>query len=230
MKVIGAGLPRTGTLTQKVALEMLGFGPCHHMVNLFTDMDEIAVWREVFEGGRDWDTIFAGFQSAVDWPASFYYRDLSEHYPEAKVLLSVRDLEAWERSIRSTIWEFYYGDTVLRHLVSAAADVNPKWRGYRKMMIEMWDAAGVFTPDGAVHSSLTDVVERHIEAVTQAVPAQRLLVWDVTEGWDPLCAFLGVDVPAASLPKLNDGATFFERGNAMSLRLLNEWWEREHPA
>ena len=230
MKVIGAGLPRTGTLTQKVALEMLGFGPCYHMVNLFADMGLVTVWREVLEGKRDWDTVFGGFQSAVDWPASFFYRDLVEYYPEAKVLLSVRHPADWERSMRTTIWEALHGDTLAGHLASASEHVNPQWRAYVALMGELWEAQGAFALDGYVQSSLADVIERHTAAVVDAVPHDRLLVWDVNEGWEPLSAFLAVDVPEEPLPNLNDSRTFVDGVIEMSLRWLNEWWGREHPA
>lgn len=230
MKVIGAGLPRTGTLTQKVALEMLGFGPCYHMVNLFADWGQLAVWQEAFEGGRDWGRIFAGCQSEVDWPGSFYFRDLVAAYPEAKVLLSVRDPGDWERSMRATVCQHWEGDTLLRHLTAASTQVSSTWGAYIELMKTMWTAQGAFGPDGTWVSALADVLEQHTEAVTQAVPTERLLAWDVNEGWEPLCAFLEVDVPAARLPRLNDSATYVERGTEMSLRYLNEWWEREHPA
>src|SRR5436853_7037668 len=102
MKLIGAGLPRTGTLSQKVALEMLGLGPCYHMVNVLGDLDQAEGWRRALEGQGPWDEIFDGFQSTVDWPGSFFYKELVEAYPDAKVLLSVRDPEAWTRSMRDT--------------------------------------------------------------------------------------------------------------------------------
>ena len=92
MKVIGAGLPRTGTLSQKVALEMLGFGPCYHMVNVLTDLPLPEHWeRGDGRGPADWDAIFGEHESTVDWPGSFFYRELADAYPEAKVVLSVRD-------------------------------------------------------------------------------------------------------------------------------------------
>src|ERR1700677_4666254 len=94
MKVIGAGLPRTATLTQKVALEMLGFGPCYHMVNVLSNLDLAPQWQEALEGSSDWDELFLGSQSTVDWPGAFFYRELMDFYPEAKVLLSVRSGEA----------------------------------------------------------------------------------------------------------------------------------------
>src|SRR5689334_20129131 len=126
MKLIGAGLPRTGTLSQKVALEMLGLGPCYHMVNVLADLDEAQEWQRGLDGEGPWDDIFDGFQSVVDWPGSFFYKELAEHYPDAKVLLSVRDAEAWERSMRDTIWGIFYGDMLIRDLSEARERVDPK--------------------------------------------------------------------------------------------------------
>src|SRR5438067_6231148 len=103
MKVIGAGLPRTATLTQKVALEMLGVGPCYHMVNVLSDLTLADDWRDALEGRADWDKLLGGFESTVDWPGGFFYRELLDAYPDAKVLLSVRDPAAWEHSMRDTV-------------------------------------------------------------------------------------------------------------------------------
>ena len=93
MRVIGAGLPRTGTLTQKVALEMLGLEPCYHWVNVIADLDQVGVWNRALDGEEPWEEVFGGFQATVDWPGGYFWRELMEHYPDAKVLLSVRDPE-----------------------------------------------------------------------------------------------------------------------------------------
>src|SRR5215469_1351729 len=98
MQVIGAGLPRTATLTQKISLEMLGIGPCYHMVNVLSDLSLVPQWAAAFDGGADWDKIFGPAQSSVDWPGSFFWRELAEYYPEAKVLLSVRSSGSWANS------------------------------------------------------------------------------------------------------------------------------------
>ena len=124
MKLIGAGLPRTGTLSQKVALEMLGLAPCYHMVNVLGDLDEALVWRRALEGEQPWEEVFDGYQSTVDWPGSFFYKELVEFYPDAKVLLSVRDADGWERSMRDTIWGVFYGDILIRDLSSARTRVG----------------------------------------------------------------------------------------------------------
>src|SRR6516162_2082937 len=113
MKVIGAGLPRTATLTQKVALEMLGFGPCYHMVDVLADLDQAKLWQRALDGEAPWDQIFDGFNSTVDWPGGYFYRELIDVYPDAKVLLSVRDGDSWSCSMRDTIWGLFYGDILI---------------------------------------------------------------------------------------------------------------------
>ena len=125
MKVIGAGLPRTATLTQKISLEMLGFGPCYHMVNVLADLSLAPKWAAAFDGNADWDAIFGGSQASVDWPGSFFWRELIEYYPDAKVLLSVRSGEAWANSMKNTIWGVFYDDVLMRHLSDARAHDRP---------------------------------------------------------------------------------------------------------
>src|SRR5579859_293655 len=143
MKVIGAGLPRTGTLSQKVALEMLGLGPCYHMVNVLADLEQTATWRAALAGQADFGEVFADFGSSVDWPGSFFYRELADAFPEAKVLLSVRSAEDWERSMRETIWDIFYGDHLLNDVSRARGRVDPAWKGYIEMMEGMWEQSGL---------------------------------------------------------------------------------------
>src|ERR1700761_670692 len=143
MKVIGAGLPRTGTLSQKIALEMLGLGPCYHMVNVLSDLDLADGWRHAVEGRISPTEMLEGFQATVDWPGSFFYRDLIDVYPDAKVLLSVRPAEAWTRSMRDTIWGVIFGDNLIRHMSDAWMQVDPQWCGYMGLMREMWHRSGL---------------------------------------------------------------------------------------
>ena len=148
MKVIGAGLPRTGTLSQKVALEMLGFGPCYHMVNVLTNLPLARQWEQAIDGGVDWDEVFGGeaeHESTVDWPGAFFYRELTDTYPDAKVVLSVRDPEAWERSMLDTIWDVLYGHSVMAHISMAREAVDPDWQAYMDLMRRMWAAQGIFS-------------------------------------------------------------------------------------
>src|SRR5437764_12727549 len=134
MRLIGAGLPRTGTLSQKVALEMLGLGPCYHMVNVLADLDEAVHWQRALDGDAPWQEVFGGFQATVDWPGAFFYEELTDVYPEAKVLLSVREADSWGRSMRETIWGVLYGDILIRHLSDARSQVDPKWCSYIELM------------------------------------------------------------------------------------------------
>jgi Sulfotransferase domain len=224
MKVIGAGLPRTGTLSQKVALEMLGLGPCYHMVNVLADLSNTAVWRAALDGRPDFREVFADFDSSVDWPGSFFYRELMDVFPDAKVLLSVRPGEDWERSMRETIWAIFYGDHLLNDLSRARGRVDAAWQGYIEMMEGMWEQSGLLGGGAtAGPGELARAFDAYNEEVIATVPAERLLVWSVTDGWDPLCEFLGVDVPDAPFPNLNDSHQFTERILDGSLIALQEW-------
>lgn len=224
MKLIGAGLPRTGTLSQKVALEILGLGPCYHMVNVLADIELVPKWRAAFEGDTDWPGIFGEHQATVDWPGSYFYRELIDAYPDAKVLLSVRDGESWARSMRETIWGILYDDVLIRDVSNARAKLDPKWRGYIELMKGMWERSGLM-PGGieTTPEAMGEAMERFHEEVRRNVPGDRLLVWSVTDGWEPLCAFLEVPVPEMPFPHLNDAREFKERVIDMSLLALQQW-------
>jgi hypothetical protein len=224
MRLIGAGLPRTGTLSQKVALEMLGIGPCYHMVNVLADLDETDVWRRALEGEEPWEQLFGGYQATVDWPSSFFYRELIEFYPNAKVLLSVRDAEGWERSMRDTIWGVLYGDLLIRDLSDARSRVDAKWRGYTEMMRGMWERSGLIAEGAHTTSeSMRAAMERYNQEVQATVPPERLLVWSPAEGWEPLCRFLELPAPDVPFPHLNDSEEFAERVIDGALLALQAW-------
>ncbi len=231
MRLIGAGLPRTGTLSQKVALEMLGLEPCYHMVNVLADLDEAEGWRRALDGEPVWPELMPRFQATVDWPGSFFYRQLAEFYPDAKVLLSVRDPEGWERSMRETIWGVLFGEMLIRDLSRARARVDAKWRGYIELMEQMWLQSGLI-PDGSQTDSETmcAAMERFNAEVQATVPADRLLVWSVGDGWEPLCQFLELPVPDTPFPHLNDSKVFAERIVDGALLALGEWRARETEA
>lgn len=227
MKVIGAGLPRTGTLSQKVALEMLGFGPCYHMVNVLTDLPLARQWEAAMDGEAAWDEVFGEHESTVDWPGAFFYRELAEAYPEAKVVLSTRDPEPWEKSMRDTIWGLFYGESPMAHLSAARELVDPEWHAYLQLMLRMWAAQGIFAGSQLRPGQLGEAIVRYEEQVKRNVPEHRLLVWSVQEGWEPLCDFLEVDVPEAQFPRLNDSKMFVDRIIDGSLVVLQEWRARE---
>jgi hypothetical protein len=225
MKVIGAGLPRTATTTQMVVLEQLGLAPCYHMRDLLADLPKgLPLWEAAAAGNA---------KSTVDWPSARYYRELMDYYPDAKVLLSVRDGESWVRSMRETVWGIFHGDSVLHYASAARTVVDPLWRRYIKLMNGMnWDEeTGVLAGDTYSDEGLAAIMDRWNEEVRGAVPAERLIEWYPSDGWESLCERLGVDVPADPIPHLNDTASFKEGIIGGALGVLNQWWDaRERPA
>ncbi|MGH3239745.1 MAG: sulfotransferase family protein [Spirillospora sp.] len=213
MEVIGAGFGRTGTTSLKAALERLDFGPCYHMSTVIAEPYRVRQWFDIGEGrAGDWDEVFAGHRSALDWPASSYWRELADHFPDAKVILTVRDPERWYDSIASTIFATALAETrplplrrrLVRWLVARRA---PDFALYPRM------GQTVITDrvfDGRIddRDHVLRVFDRHIDEVKAAIPDGRLLVFDVKEGWDPLCAFLGVPVPDEPFPRSNDRAAW----------------------
>ncbi len=211
MKLIGAGLPRTGTLSQKIALEMLGLGPCYHMVNVLGELDETERWRQALNRELSLDAIFDGFEATVDWPGSFFYKELVDLYPDAKVLLSVRDGDSWARSMHDTIWGVLYGDIFIRHMSEAWCDIDPKWRSYMSLMDQMWKRSGLMEDENTTMEWMSSAMGRYHDEVQRTVPAERLLVWSVGDGWEPLCEFLELPVPDAPFAHVNDSRQFGER-------------------
>jgi hypothetical protein len=224
MKLIGAGLPRTGTLSQKVALEMLGLGPCYHMVNVLGDLDQADYWKRALAGENVWDDVFDGFNSTVDWPGGYFYKELVEHYPDAKVLLSERDPEKWARSMGDTVWAVRNGDSLMRNLSDARGHVDEGWAKFLEMIDGLlWHDRGTFADAKETPEQLASAMTRFNEEVKANVPAERLLVWDVTQGWEPLCEFMELPVPDQPFPNVNDSKEFVERIYGGALAKLNEW-------
>lgn len=205
LAVIGAGYPRTGTLSLKVALEELGLGPCHHMQEVFRTPRLQTAWERVFSGDAvDWDDVFQGYGATVDAPACYVYDRLMQRYPDARVVLSVRDPDRWFDSMASTILSEGYLDTLM------ASPVGPMLAKMLPFAMGLSDApAG--TPAGPLSRELMIAAyHAHVEKVRRAVPADRLLVYQVSEGWAPLCHFLGVPEPATTFPRVNDSASFHQ--------------------
>ena len=195
LKVIGSGLGRTGTMSTKLALEQLGVGPCHHMVEVFKHPESLPLWVDAGNGKPDWDAIFDGYLSMVDHPGCIYWRTLMAHYPEAKVLHTVRDPDKWFDSTQATIFNPQRPDPPLGTPMGDFFAQIQAWYG------------------GDMHDRgfMTDVFRRHTEAVVAGVPKDRLLVFDVAQGWGPLCEFLGVTVPHTPYPRENSTAEFQAR-------------------
>jgi hypothetical protein len=227
MKLIGAGLPRTATLTQKICLEMMGLGPCYHMATILSDLSLVPRWIDAFEGRTDWKNTFDGFQATVDWPGAFFYQELMDVYPAAKVLLSVRDGAAWARSMRDTIWAILYGDCLMRDLSTARSRIDPRWADYLSLMTSMWAKSSLLgTIEGGLdENALATAMEQYNDAVRQSVPADRLLVWSPGDGWEPLCEFLEVPVPSVPVPRVNGAAAFNDMLNGAAMETLVTWQE-----
>jgi hypothetical protein len=223
MRLIGAGLPRTGTLTQKLALERLGFKPCYHWVNILADLDQVELWHRALDGQDVLGEIFGAYDSTVDWPGGFVYQQLAEAHPDAKVLLSIRNPDSWEPSYRETIGAFCKGDGLLRHLSDARREIDPRWRRYLELVNRMlWDEGSPFAA-GWDPEEMKRQMLAYNERVKSTIPAERLLVWEVGEGWEPLCAFLDVPVPQEPLPHENDRETFLDRVIEGALNALQTW-------
>ncbi|MFB4274252.1 MULTISPECIES: sulfotransferase family protein [unclassified Nonomuraea] len=209
LTVIGAGFPRTGTSSMKAALERLGFGPCHHMFDIMTQQDRVDRWLPLAEGAEvDWEHVFDGFRSTQDWPAAHFWREQARAYPEAKVVLTVRDPHAWYVSMQMLIANGP-GRQLPDDLPEAAAGF---FRGMMRLQPVLDHITGsVFGAGRSFRDGLPDeesavaAFERHVATVKESLPEERLLVFDVREGWEPLCRFLGVDVPEGEpFPHLND--------------------------
>jgi hypothetical protein len=233
MKVIGAGLPRTATTTTLIAFEQLGFAPCYHMRDVFADLEgQLPLWEAAAAGKPDWESIFKGAQSSCDWPSARFYRELAEYYPEAKVVLSVRSAEGWVRSMRDTVWPVYHGPSVMHHVCEARRAVDPLWNRYIEMMYPiLFGEDGPLAHDHESDEGLGASMERWSAQVKADIPAERLLLWEPADGWEPLCEFLEVDVPDGPVPRVNDTAAFAEGILGGSLAVVNAWWDaRERPA
>jgi len=189
LKIIGAGLGRTGTLSLKLALEHLGFGPCYHMLEIMSAAGErLPQWLQVVRGAPDWDAIFDGFASTVDYPTCTYWREQAEHYPEAKVILSTRDAEGWFDSVNRTIFS---PESIGR---TSEGPISEFFSGA---------VTGAFGDRIDDRDFMVDYFRRWEAGVIASLPPERLLVHRLGDGWEPLCAFLGVAVPAQPYPRVN---------------------------
>jgi hypothetical protein len=199
LKVVGAGFGRTGTLSLKTALEKLNCGPCYHMMEVFPRPEHVAMWhRLAFGQPMDWDELFRGFRATVDWPSTRWWREIAAHYPAAKVLLSVRDPEAWYKSVI---------DTIYQPMKLPAPDGAPEIVRLQSEMVRKAILSETFDNRFEDKAHAIEVFERHNQEVRDAIDPARLLVFDVREGWAPLCRFLEVPIPDEPFPRLNDTAT-----------------------
>jgi hypothetical protein len=218
VKVVGAGFGRTGTMSLKVALETLGFGPCYHMTEVFEHPEHADFWLAAWRGEPvDWDGVLGGYEATVDWPACTFYEELMERNPDAKVILTVRDPERWYESTRNTIYELSVGipRSPLYRLGFALVSFFIFGRSARGNMADeiIWD--GTFDGRFEDRRHAIEVFDRWNEEVKRRVPQDKLLVYEVKEGWEPLCEFLGVEVPDEPFPRANVAAEMRRRIRAL---------------
>jgi hypothetical protein len=202
LQVIGTGFGRTGTLSLKLALEELGFGPCHHMHELLEDERQHAIWRSIAAGvDVDWETVFDGYSAQVDWPGAAVWRQTLIAFPDAKVIHTERPEDEWWQSFSRTIGKFM--------------DVFPIM-GLPPSMVEHFEAmntlivkhhfGGKITRDSAIAG-----YRRNNALVREIVPADRLLIFNVAQGWAPLCRHLSAPVPETDFPRTNRRDEFWEK-------------------
>jgi Sulfotransferase domain len=210
MRVINAGLGRTGTHSLKAAFWILGLGPCYSAEMMWSEPGHAETWRRACDGEQvDWPALFAGYRSGLDWPVCAFWRELTTTFPDMRVLLSLRDPEQWFVSFRSTVHAALTTPmpkaSVLRQMRQRGA-VIPVFQRLPELGARVITRGMTETLDS--REEMIAAFERHNAAVRAEVPADRLLVWEVSDGWEPLCAFLGVPVPNEPFPKVNDRKSY----------------------
>ena len=191
LKIIGAGFGRTGTESMKRALDMIGFGPCYHMLEVLGRPKRSQTWVDIAHGRQkpDWDAVFEGYQATVDWPAAYFWKEIASHFPEAKILLTVRSVDSWYNSM----------DTTILKVLRPAED--PETVGHAVVKHAQFQ-------NDLSRENVIRTFEAHYDDVRRSVSSERLLVYELGSGWEPLCAFLGCDVPDAPFPRGNDAEEF----------------------
>jgi Sulfotransferase domain len=215
MDVIGAGYGRTGTLSTRAALERLGFAPCHHMAEVITTPQQMPLWQEALASDPvDVRRVFEGYRATVDFPGCSFWRELIDAWPKAKVLLTVRDPHRWYVSAKQTIFA---------QDIPAPQGPDPDTDAFGRFVFEelrprMFDVGGDRPLNEMDEHDAIAAFNRHIAEVKATVPAERLLVYQVSEGWGPLCDFLEVPVPDEEFPHVNESGGFQE----LARQLLSE--------
>jgi hypothetical protein len=211
IKIIGAGFPRTGTNTLRESLELLGFSKTYHMKQLLVHPENLHYWTTLKQTGTtDWDGLYDGFQATVDFPCYPWYKEHMKQYPDAKVILSIRPFEDWYTSFYSTIWKAQNPPEEERAAMGQRIASDPRLQsvmqvmGFAKQTINEEHFQGKFLDKEFMEKVFND----HNEAVKNYVPANKLLVFDVCEGWEPLCKFLDAEAPCESLPHTNKKEDF----------------------
>jgi len=196
MRVVGAGMGRTGTMSLKLALERLLGAPCYHMVEVFQHPEHVAAWRGAAEGQMpDWTQVLSGYAAAVDWPAAAFWPEISQAFPNAIILHSTRDSESWWKSASSTIFNSV-------NLLQPESE----WLGMVRAMM-----ASRFTTDLSDKDACIAAFERNNAHVLATAPKDRLLEWRASDGWAPICKALDLPIPDEPFPHANTTEEFLSR-------------------
>ncbi|MDQ6811804.1 MAG: sulfotransferase family protein [Actinomycetota bacterium] len=189
LKVVGAGVGRTGTASLKLALEQLLGGRCHHMLEIMSDPGQVPGWTDAIDGRDvDWQKLLSGYVAQVDWPGASFWREISAANPDALVVLSTRDPDAWYRSASNTIFHVFH---------NPPPGLEQWFESVHKMFRER------FSDDLGNPTAMMDAFEHHNAQVRAGVPAGQLLEWTASDGWEPICERLGVAVPDEAFPATN---------------------------
>ena len=228
IKVIGVGGPRTGTASLKVALEILGFGKCYHMEWLFNHQEQIKYWHELFDTGTtDFDTLFDGFSSTVDFPGYMNYKPLLEKYPDAKLILSERDPEDWYDSAINTVYAVTPQTFGQKLGMMKKMIFSSRFRKISKsfMLVEKYLWNGKYRGKFKNKKLTLKIYNDFNEEVKKYVPSDQLLIYNISDDWEPLCKFLNVKVPDEEFPYKNKRKDFREQikrlmatGNQLELK------------
>jgi hypothetical protein len=187
----------------KLALEQIGLRPCHHMMEVFGKPDHIALWQAAADGESvDWEEVFEGYRSAVDWPVCYFWKELAELYPDAKLLLTRRDPQKWYDSASNTIF---------KGLASTGEENDRESLDSQRRMVNKLIVDNTFDGDLTDREAAIDVFNKHNQEVIDTIDPKRLLVFEASQGWEPLCEFLGVDIPDTAYPRTNTTEDFQKR-------------------
>jgi hypothetical protein len=203
LEIVGTGFGRTGTLSLKLALEQLGLGPCYHMIEVAQNPGHSVLWSAAQDGARtDWAALFASYRATVDWPSTAFWRQIVDAHPNARVIHSERPAAAWYQSMRSTIYQ------VMKHPTpdNAPPAMHEQLEMARKLILR-----GVFDDRFEDEAHAIAVYEAHNARVKREIPSERRLVYELGQGWEPLCKFLGVPVPPTPYPRVNTTEEFVAR-------------------
>ena len=214
LKVIGVGFGRTGTHSLKLALEQLGFSKCYHMEDLIVDAPyNVDHWQKAKDGEDvDWDSFFQDYRAACDFPAIVHYERYLELYPEAKFILTMRDPEKWYKS---------FGDTIIKQSKPSVGQIMALsfrmiYSKLARQRLKVFKFSGEYLkewfPNGFEDKAAAiQFFEEWNQKVKDTIPADKLLICEIKEGWQPICDFLGVPVPQTEFPRSNSTAEFNSR-------------------